>query len=88
MRRSIRTVIWSPLVMMVPPVLRNRAGGCRGGGVVAGQAAAQRCAGGVGEDAEHDVEVDVERDGAGERVQADGLDGLGEELLDVHPPGV
>jgi hypothetical protein len=42
----------------------------------------------VGEDAEHDVEVDVERDGAGERVQAEGLDGLGEALLDVHPPGV
>jgi len=33
-------------------------------------------------------EVDVERDGAGEGVQAEGLDGLGGALFDVHPPGV
>jgi hypothetical protein len=42
----------------------------------------------VGQDGEHDVEVGVERDGVGERVQAEGLDGLGEALFDVHPAGV
>jgi hypothetical protein len=40
----------------------------------------------VGQDREHDVEVDVEWDCAGERVQAEGLDGLGEALFDVHQP--
>jgi outer membrane protein assembly factor BamB len=41
----------------------------------------------VGQDREHDVEVDVERDGAGEGVEVEGLDGFGEALFDVHPPG-
>ena len=52
--------------------------GVGGGRVVAGQATAQRGADGVGQDRERDVEVDVERDGAGDRVQAEGLDGFGE----------
>jgi len=43
-------------------------------------------AGGAGQDRQHDVEVDVERDRAGQGVQAEGLDGSGEALLDVHPP--
>jgi uncharacterized protein YbjT (DUF2867 family) len=53
--------------------------------VVAGQAAAQRGAEGAGQDGQDDVEVDVERDCAGECVEAEGLDGFGEALLDVHP---
>jgi hypothetical protein len=74
---------------MVPPVLKNRRWSVSGGGrAVAGQPTAQRGADGVGQDGEHDVEVDVERDGAGEGVQAEGLDGFGEALFDVHPPGV
>ena len=62
--------------------------GVGGGGVVAGQAAAQRGAEGVGQDGQDDVEVDVEGDGAGQGVEAEGLDGFGEALLDVHPAGV
>jgi hypothetical protein len=42
----------------------------------------------VGEHGEYDVEVDVERDGVGEGVDAEGADGLGEALFDVHPLGV
>jgi len=36
----------------------------------------------MGQDGEHDVEVDVERDRAGERVEAEGLYCFGEALLD------
>ena len=39
----------------------------------------------MGQDRQDDVEVDVERDCAGECVEAEGLDGFGEALLDVHP---
>ena len=56
--------------------------GVGGGCAVARQAAAQRGADGVGQDGQDDVEVDVERDRAGEGVQAEGLDGFGEALFD------
>jgi len=49
---------------------------------------AQRGAEGVGQDREHNVEVDAEGDCAGEGVEAEGLDGFGEALFAVHPAGV
>ena len=45
----------------------------------------QRCAGGVVQDREDHVEVDVQRNPAGERAEAEGSDGSSEALLDVHP---
>ncbi len=70
---------------MMPPVLRKRR--CR----VSGLPCRIRAGGGAegaGQDREHDVEIDVEQDGTGERVEAEGLDGFGEALSGVHPPGV
>ena len=78
------TVIFDDAAGVQEPPLEGVGSG-RG---VAGQAAAQRGADGVGQDRQHDVEVDIERDRAGERVQSEGLDGFGEALLDVHPPGI
>jgi hypothetical protein len=86
-RRFSQTVITSRWLVMIPLVDRTALEGVGGGSRVAGQAAAQRGAEGVREHAEHDVEVDVERDGAGQSVEAEGADGLGKALLDVHPPG-
>src|SRR5262249_62331225 len=62
--------------------------GVGGGVVVAGEAAAQRGADGVGEHGQGDIEVDVEWDGAAERVDVEGADGLGEALFDGHAAGV
>ena len=79
----------SPLVMMVPGVSRKRR--CSTSGVtfgVAGQSVAERGDEGLGEHAEHDVEVDVEVDGGGQGVGVEGADDLGEALFDGHPPGV
>ena len=45
----------------------------------------QRCAAGVVQDREDHVEVDVQRNPAGERAEAEGSDGSSEALLDVHP---
>ena len=59
-----------------------------GDGGVAGQAGAERGEQGLGEHAEHDVEVDVEVDGRGQGVGVEGADDLGEALLDGHPAGV
>jgi hypothetical protein len=60
---------------MTPPVDRKRRlQGVGGGGGVAGQAATHRGADGVGQRGQHDVEVDVERDGAGEGVEVEGAD--------------
>src|SRR5262249_33791092 len=49
---------------------------------------AQCDASGVGEHAEHDIEVDVERDGSSEGVQAEAADSFGQTLFDVHTFGV
>jgi hypothetical protein len=57
-------------------------------GVVAWQAQPEGGGEGLGQDAEHDVEVDVEVDGAGQNVGAEGLDDLGQPLLDGRPAGV
>ncbi|MFC9768710.1 hypothetical protein [Rhodococcus jostii] len=59
-----------------------------GSGFVARDAAAQDGAEGMGKNGERDVEIDVDGDGPGERVQADGADRFGETLFDVHPAGV
>jgi hypothetical protein len=42
----------------------------------------------VGEDGEDDVEVDVEGYGAGQGVEVERADRLGEALFDVHAAGV
>jgi hypothetical protein len=74
-RRASPMVVWPRWCSMMPPVFRNRRWSVSG-------------VDGAGQDRQGDVEVDVERDGAGQGVQAEGLDGLGEALFDVHPPGV
>src|SRR5262249_22277262 len=43
---------------------------------------------GAGKHGQHDVEVDVERGGSSEGVQAEAADGLGEALFVVHTFGV
>jgi hypothetical protein len=55
---------------------------------VAGQAAAQGVTGGLRPHGQGGVQVDVERDRAGERVQVEGADLLGQALLDPHALGV
>src|SRR6266542_3062087 len=62
--------------------------GVGGGGGVAGQPRAQGGQQGLGQHGEHDVEVDVEVDGAGERVGVKGADDLGQALFDGHAAGV
>jgi hypothetical protein len=60
--------------------------GVGGGGVASGEAGAERGEKGLGEHGEHDVEVDVEVDGAGQCVGAERADDLG-ELAGAHLPG-
>src|SRR6266540_3554033 len=62
--------------------------GVGGGGVVAGQSGAEGGQQGLGQHGEHDVEVDVEVDGAGQGVGAEGADDLGQALFDGHAAGV
>ncbi len=62
--------------------------GVGGGGVVAGQAAAQGVVGGLRPDGQGGVQVDVEGHGRGERVEVEGADLLGQALFDGHALGV
>ncbi len=59
-----------------------------GGGVAGAEPVAERGEQGLGQDAQHDVEVGVEVDGGGQGVGAEGLDDLGQALLDGHAAGV
>ena len=62
--------------------------GVWGGGGIAAQALAERVADSTGEDRDHHVEIDVERDCGGEGVDVEGTYPLGEALLDAHAVGV
>ena len=89
-RRLIFTVIPVLSLMISPGASRKRALERVGGGVgiVAGQAEPEGGGEGLGQDAQHDVQVDVEVDGGGQGVGAERLDDLREPLLDGHPAGV
>jgi hypothetical protein len=57
--------------MRPPPERNRRCRGVRSGVVIADESAAQRGAHRPGEHRQHDVEVDVERHGAGEGVEVE-----------------
>ena len=81
--------MWSGSIVIWPLVLMNRRQIVSGViGLVAGEALAEVVIGGGGPDGQGGVEVDVQRDGGGERVEVEAADLLGEALLDPHPFGV
>jgi hypothetical protein len=85
----MRTVMVSPLLRMVPGLSRKRRWWVSG--FCVGVAGAQSCPEGgeqgLGQDAEHHVEVDVEVDGGGKGVGTECLGDLGEALFDSHAAG-
>src|SRR5258708_2698985 len=72
--------------MTWPGVSRNRR--WMVSGAAAGKPGTQRGGEGLGEDGEHDVQVDVEVDGGRQGVGAERADDFREPLFDGHPAGV